>query len=138
MALPNAKENRFSSSGASPNFSSSLFAFPAGFSFHLAGPSPGLPRLSSPIASPSLSPGSGASPAAQSFVGGGGPTALPPAQARGSGLGFEGLPFTWPIRKVTASVNSAMWLYWLSLASLFASNSAIIALSILSWFCNWR
>jgi len=139
MAFPKALENLISSSVASPYFSSSVFSFSAGLLFCLSGLSPRLPRLSSSLPPHSLSPGSGVPPAAPCIVGGGRPPPPPPAApALRSGVGLERLPFTWPIKEVTAAVNSAMWLSCLALASLFASKSAIIALSILSWFCSSR
>jgi len=63
-------------------------------------------------------------------------TTPPVAPALLSGVEFERLPFIWPIKEVTASVHSAIWLTYLSLASLFALNAAIMALSFVSWFCS--
>jgi len=139
MAFPQALENHISSSVASRYFSSSVFSFSAGFLFSLLGLTSRRPLLSSSLPPSSLSPGSGVPPAAPCIVGGGRPPPPPPVPpALYSGVGFERLAFTWPIKEVTAAVNSAMWLSCLSLTSLFASNLAIIALSILSWFCSSR
>jgi len=137
MAFPNALENSILSSVTSLYFGSSVLSFSAGFSFRLRGLSHRLPYLSSPPPSTSLATRSRVPPAAPCIVGGGrAPPPPPPHLALASGVGFECLPFTWPIKEVTTSVNSAMWLSCISLASLFASNSAIITLSILSWFSS--
>jgi len=108
---------------------------PASF-FCLLGLSSRLPRLSLSLPSSSLSSGSGVPPVARCIVGGGSPPPPPPAPALCSGVGFERFPFTRLSKEVTASVYSAICLSCLSLASLFASNSAIIALSMRSWSCR--
>jgi len=138
MTVDNPLENCISSSVACQYLSLLEISFSFGSLFHLASFSSGIPRLSSPLDSPPLSPGLGVPPAARCIVRGSRPPPPPPAPGLGSGVGLELLPCTWPIKEVTACVNSALWLSSLSLASQFASNSAIITLSIVSWLCSSR